>query len=123
MKKLFKLLAYRIASFNKRAHLSYDYVAQSYFLLFFSITCYVLTIIHVVLSQFGIKLYKAIIIVICIPLLIEIVRFDELFPNAQVEFDNFEKRLIGEKRKRFKEVLVILFLFMSWISCLFILLK
>lgn len=117
MKELIKYCAFRIASFYKRTRLSSDYLAQGFFLLSFSLTCYLLTIVHVVSCQLGQKLHKIFIIVLCIPLIIEIVRFDDLFPNVRNEFNEFEKERVNEKHKLLKELLIVIFLLFSLISC------
>lgn len=123
MKKLLKYLAFRIVSFYKRTRFSSDYLAQGFFLLSFSLTCYLLTIVHVVSCQLGHKLHKVFIIVLCIPLIIEIVRFDVLFPNVKKEFNEFEKERVDEKYKLLKELLIVIFLLFSLISCVYFLLQ
>lgn len=123
MKKLFNNTAFRIAGLFKRINLSFDCLAQGYFLLFFSITVYVFTIVHTIMSHLDTKLPKAIIILISIPLIIEIARFEELFPHAQLEFDKFEKEKTHEKHKLFKEISIMLFIFISLVSCMVVLLK
>ena len=96
--------------------MSFDYLAQGYFLLFFSITCYVLTLLKIVLHQFSLKLDKTIILITCIPLIIEIIYYHKLFPNAQKIFDKMEKEKAHEKHKLIKGILVFLFLIMSLLS-------
>lgn len=116
MKKLFYYCTYRIAKFYKNTRWAHDYVAQGYFLLFFSLTCYVLAILHVVLFMFNIKLNKTIIVIACIPLIFEIVSFNRLFPNAQDNYNNYEKEKNNERYRSIKGWLVFLFLFFSLIS-------
>lgn len=120
MKRLFIHIANRIASFYKHIGLSHDYVAQGYFLLSFSLTCYLLTIAHAILFQLDSELPKPIIILILIPLIIETARFEDVFPNAQVEFQRFEKN--NKKQLQIIELLFFLFLVVSLAGCVFILL-
>lgn len=123
MKRLLKYFAFRIASFYKRTRLSSDYLAQGFFLLSLSLTCYLLTIVHVASCQLGHKLHKVFIIALCIPMIIEIVRFDDLFPNIKNEFNEFEKERVDEKHKSLKELLIVIFLLFSLISCAYFLLQ
>lgn len=120
MKKLFYYCTYRIAKFYKNTRWAHDYVAQGYFLLFFSLTCYILALLHVILFMFNIKLDKTIIVIACIPLIIEIVFFDRLFPNAQDNYNIFEKEKSNERLKWIKGLLVFLFLLLSLISFIFV---
>lgn len=116
MKKLFYYSVYRIANFYKKTKWALDYVAQGYFLLFFSLTCYSLAILHYVLFLFDIKLNKTMIVIACVPLIFEIVFFNKLFPKAQVIYNKYEKEMKKEKNKWIKGLLVFLFLLTSLIS-------
>jgi hypothetical protein len=116
MKKLFYYSVYRIAKFYKKTKWALDYVAQGYFLLFFSLTGYSLAILHYVLFLFDIKLNKTMIVIACVPLIFEIVFFKKLFPTSKVIFNKYEKAMKNEKYKWLKGLLVFLFLLMSLIS-------
>ena len=120
MKNLFYYCVFRIAKFYKKTQLALDYVAQGYFLFFFSITAYSLAALHVVLFLFNIKMDRAIIIIACLPLIIEIVFFNRLFPNAQEKYNYYEKLKRNEKHKWLKGLLVVLFLSLSLISYIFV---
>ena len=116
VKNLFYYCTYRIAKFYKKTKWALDYVAQGYFLMFFAFTGYFLAILHLVLFLFDTKMDKTIIVIACVPLIIEIIFFDKLFPNAQNKYIEFEKNLLNEKNKWFKGLLVLLFLLLSLTS-------
>lgn len=124
MKRLFKHIANNIACFYKHRHWASDYVAQSYFLLCFAITCYALTITHVLLSFFSIKtgIVNVVILLFCIPLIIEIVRFDDIFPNARKDFNKFESKRDRNNNEMIIEGLLFSFIIISLISCMVVLL-
>lgn len=113
MKDLFYYSVYKIAKFYKKTQWALDYVAQGYFILFFAFTCYLLSIIRVLLYLFNINFSKICIIIASIPLIIEILFFNQLFPNAQDKYNMYEKNLINEKNRWFKGLLVFLFLLLS----------
>ena len=97
-----------------------DYVAQGYFILFFALTCYLLSITQIALYAFDMKLGTETILLFCIPLIIEIVTFNRLFPNAQVNYEIYENERKNEKHKWFKGLLIFLFLTFSLISFVFV---
>lgn len=116
MKDLFYYCTYRIAKFYKKTKWALDYVAQGYFLMFFAFTGYFLAILHLVLFLFDTKMDKTIIVIACVPLIIEIIFFEKLFPNAQANYEKCEKRTSNERFKWIKGLLVSMFLAMSLVS-------
>ena len=123
MKNLFYYFVYRIAKFYKKTKWALDYVVQGYFLMFFAFTCYALALTHFVLYQFGLGLNKNLIVLFCLPLIIEILFFQKIFPNNEKVYQEYEARYRHEKLRWLKGLFVFLFLILSLVSYIFVLFK
>lgn len=115
MKDLFNYCVYRIAFTYKKMKMR-DYIAQGYYLMFFAFTFYALALTQWILYLFGLGLNRTLILVICIPLIIEIFFLRRLFPNNEKVYQECESKYRLERCRWFKGLLVFLFLLLSIIS-------
>jgi putative effector of murein hydrolase len=121
MKALFHYCVYRIAYTYKKLWMK-DYIGQGYFLMFFAFTCYALAFTVFFLSLFDMKVNKTIAIVFCIPIAIEVLFIDRIFPKNRVVYREYNKKYRHEKFRWIKGLLVFLFValaFPSFIAALF----
>jgi hypothetical protein len=123
MKNLFYYFVYRIAKFYKKTQWALDYVAQGYFLLFFAFTLYALALTHFVLFQFGLGLNKLLIVLFCIPCIIEVLFFQKIFPNNEKVYQECDARYRHENFRWLKGLFVFLFLILSLVCYIFVLIK
>ena len=112
MKHIFNYCVYRIANAYKRMHMR-DYIGQGYFLMFFSFTFYALALTECVLSLFDRKINEMVIVLFCIPTIIEVLFFKNLFPNHEKIFKEYDTQYQHEKCGWLKSILVLLFVIMS----------
>ena len=122
MKTLFNYFVYRIANAYNRIKMQ-DFIAQGYFLMFFAFTGYALALTQFVLYQFGLGLNKLLIVLFCIPLAIEVLFFQKIFPNNEKVYQDCDARYRYEKFRWLKGLFVFLFLIMSITSYIFVLIK
>lgn len=122
MKTLFNYFVYRIANAYNRIKMQ-DFIGQGYFLMFFAFTGYALALTHFVLFQFGLGLNRLIIVLFCLPLIVEILFIDKLFPNKEKVYQECDSKYKHEKFKWIKGVGVLLFLLLSLASYIFVLIK
>ena len=122
MKTLFNYFVYRIANAYRRIKMQ-DFIGQGYFLMFFAFTGYALALIHFVLFQFGLGLNKLIIVLFCLPLIVEVLFLDKLFPNKEKDFQEYDSKYKHEKFRWIKGLFVFFFLIMSLVSYIFVLFK
>ena len=115
MKRLFDYCVYRIANVYRKMGMR-DYLAQGYFIMFFALTCYLLTTAYIVLYLFNIKMNETIILVLYTPLIVEIIFYHRLFPNSEAVFGKLERETAHEKHRWFKGLLVVVFLLLSLTS-------
>ena len=92
MKSLFYYFVYRIARFYKNPQWALDYVVQGFFLMFFAFTGYALALTYLVLYQFGVGLNKSLIVLFCIPMIIEVLLFQKTFPNNEKHYQECDSK-------------------------------
>lgn len=112
MKHIFNYCVYRIAKVYKRMHMS-DYIGQGYYLMFFAFTFYALALTECVLSLFDRKINVTVIVLFGIPIIIEVLFFNSLFPNHEKIFKEYDTKYRHEKCGWLKSILVLLFVIMS----------
>lgn len=122
MKTLFNYFVYRIANAYNRIKMQ-DFIGQGYFLMFFAFTGYALSLAHFVLFQFGLGLNRLIIVLFCLPLIVEVLFIDKLFPNKEKVYQECDSKYKHEKFKWIKGVGVLLFLLLSLVSYIYVLIK
>ena len=115
MKALFHYCVYRIAYTYKKLWMK-DYIGQGYFLMFFAFTCYALALTVFFLSLFDMKVNKTIAIVFCIPIAIEVLFIDRIFPNSKEVYREYNKKYRHEKFRWIKGLLVFLFVALAFPS-------
>ena len=115
MKHIFNYCVYKIAKAYKRMHMS-DYIGQGYYLLFFAFTFYALALTECILSLFDRKINEWVIILFCIPTIIEVLFFNDLFPNHEKVFKEYNTKYQHEKCSWLKSILVFIFVIMSLVS-------
>ena len=115
MKNLFYYCVYRIGSAYKKT-MRQGYICQGYFLMFVSFTFYALALTECALSLFNLKINRTLIIILCIPAIIGLLFFEELFPNHQATFEKYDTKYKNERFRWIKGILVFLFVALSIIS-------
>ncbi len=90
-----------------------DYIGQGYYLMFFAFTFYALALTECTLSLFDRKINEWVIILFCIPIIIEILFFADLFPNHEKIFAEYNTKYKHEKCGWIKSILVFMFVIMS----------
>ncbi len=112
MKHIFNYCVYKIAKAYKKMHMG-DYIGQGYYLMFFAFTFYALALTECTLSLFDRKRNEWVIILFCVPIIIEILFFADLFPNHEKIFAEYNTKYKHEKCGWIKSILVFLFVIMS----------
>lgn len=120
MKHIFNYCVYRIAKAYKKMHMR-DYISQGYYLMFFAFTFYALALTECILSLFDRKINERIIILFCIPTIIEVLFFQRLFPNHEKIFKEYNTRYQHEKFGSLKSISVFIFVIMSLVCFILVL--
>lgn len=123
MKHLFCYCVYRIADFYKKTHWASDYIAQGYFLMFFAFTYYALALTECVLSLFNMRINNTVIVLFCIPTIVEVLLFKKLFPNGEKMFREYDTQYRKEKFRWLKGLLIFAFLVLSLVCFVMALIK